>query len=86
MHVGQIGKAANPLDSGIIDQPVQGWPGIPYDPSSTTNTGSYGDFFTKWLAQSDGNLIVNAIDNADNYARESSEQKVMLPWLISILC
>lgn len=70
MHIGQIGEAASPLDGFIIDQPVKGWPGIPYSPGAGSNTLSYGDFFTKWLAQSPGNLITDAIDNADNYARK----------------
>lgn len=78
MHVGQIGQAASPLDTGIIDQPVKGWPGIPYSPGSPSNTGSYGDWFTKWLAQSGGSIITDAVDNADNYARSFKLSPTML--------
>lgn len=71
MHIREIG---HPVDAnylpGIKDRPVQGWPGISYSPSAPrgSNTYSYGDWFTKWLAQSSGNTPNEMANNADNYA------------------
>lgn len=69
MHIGAIGKGVHPHQPWIIDQPVKNWPGIPYSPGSAENRISYGDWFTKWLAQYRGSIITDAIGNADNYAR-----------------
>ena len=69
MHIREIG---HPSESsglpGIKDRPVQGWTGIPYTPGSPTNELSYGDWYTKWLAQSSGYALDEAMNNADNYA------------------
>nr|POF17946.1 hypothetical protein CFP56_13357 [Quercus suber] len=47
----------------------QGWPGIPYKAGAPSgNTPAYGDEYTKWAAQNPGGLIIDATDNADNYA------------------
>lgn len=67
MHVGDIGIPASPFP-GIIDVDVTGWPTIPYERGASTNTQSYGISFTKWLAQAEGNLGSDPVDNADNYA------------------
>ena len=70
MHIREIGY---PSDSnalpGIKDIPVQGWPGIRYWPTEPwRNKPAYGDWFTKWLAQSAGNIPEDPVNNADNYA------------------
>ena len=67
MHIAEIGYPVGPYE-GIIDVPVQGWPGIPYKPNYYHNTPAYGDFFTKWLAQAEGSDPREPVDNADNYA------------------
>lgn len=50
---------------GIIDQAVVGWPGV-FDHQS------YGDYYTKWLAQDPTSTADRPVDNADNYARQWS--------------
>jgi hypothetical protein len=65
MHIREIGTPTTDAYNGIVDLPVQGWPGIP---SVGQTTPSYGDWFTKWLAQSAGNLPEDPLNNADNYA------------------
>ena len=63
MHIRQIGHNMNPLYGGIIDVPVIGWPDVPF------TRKSYGDWYTKWLAQN-GVSAEDMVDNADNYARQ----------------
>lgn len=69
MHFQDIGKAVAGWDVYIIDQPVKGWPGVPFQPGNDLiNRGAYGDLFTKHLAFNDAHLDTDAADNADNYA------------------
>ena len=68
MHIAEIGHPASQY-GGIIDVPIQGWPNIPYNARiPRSNTPAYGTHFTKWLAQAEGSLSTEPVDNADNYA------------------